>query len=176
MNKKQKSPKVKEVKPPKEKKLTDIQFIKIDMVLKMFKHLLPMYIEYKVDKQLCETFCGLNRSVIYDITSCSFFKLGLISDEALKKLKKTVQEHVYNRTLSARVIFQKLENNPDMTIEEFIEILKKYGVTITLTETEHNNLPKHTKGFYDKSIEDYENNGVYVKGLRESMEYWKSIE
>jgi hypothetical protein len=166
----------KKVKEPKDKKLTDIQFMKIDMVLKMFKCLLPLYIEYKSSKSQCKRFCGLNRSVIYDITSCNFFKVGLISEEALKKLEKTVEEHVYNRTLSSRVIFSKLEKNPNMTIEEFIEILKKYGTTITLTESEHNRLPKGTKGFYEKTCEDYENIGVNIIGLKECMAYLKSID
>jgi hypothetical protein len=166
----------KEVKVPKEKKLTDIQFSKIDMVLKMFKCLLPLYIEYKNNESQCVTFCGLNRSVIYDITSCSFFKVGLISDEALKKMEKNVEEHVYNRTLSSRVIFSKLEKNPNMTIEEFIEILKKYGTTITLTESEHNRLPKGTKGFYEKSYEDYVNIGANIPGFKDHMYYLKSID
>jgi len=162
-------------KSKKEKVLTDIQFTKIDMVLKMFKCLLPLYIECKDDEPRCVTFCGLNRSVIYDITSCSFFKVGLISDGALKKLERNVEEHLYNRTLSSRVIFSILEKNPDMTVEDFIKILKKYGTTITLTESEHNRLPKDTKGFYEKTYEDYEKIGVNVLGLRDYMEYLNSI-
>jgi hypothetical protein len=63
-----------------------------------------------------------------------------------------------------------------MTIEEFIEILKKYGTTITLTESEHNRLPKGTKGFYEKTCEDYENIGVNIIGLKECMAYLKSID
>ena len=176
MSKKEKTPKVKKEKKPKEKKLTDIQYIKIDMVLRMFKNNLPLYIEYEGDKQLCKTFCGLNRSVIYDITSCSFFKLGLISDEALKKLENTVQEHPFNRTLSSKVIFKKLKKNPDMTIEEFIEILKKYGTTITLTVSEHIRLSTNTMGFYVKTIEDFNNNGVYVNGLQETIAGWEPID
>jgi hypothetical protein len=165
----------KKVKEPKKKVLSDVQFIKIEMALEMYKCLLPLYIKYKNDEKKFKIFCGLNRNLIFDITKGDFFKVGLISEEALKKLEKTTQEHLYNRTLSSKIIFPKFEENPNMTVDEFIKILLKYGVTITMTCKEHNDLPKSMKGFYEKTHEDYENNGVYIPGLKEYIEYSKSI-
>jgi hypothetical protein len=46
----------------------------------------------------------------------------------MKGVEKCTDEHLYNRTFSSYVIFDKVDKNIEMTVEEFIEILKIYGV------------------------------------------------
>lgn len=153
------------------KKLTDKQKLKIDMTLEMFKLLLPMYISVKGDVDRFNFFCGSLRSQIYDI---SFFKTGLISEAAKNKSIKRVDEHLFNRTLSCKIIFEKLEKNPNMNVEEFISLLVKYCSTIKLTKIEHDKLTTNTGGMYKKTYSDYINCGILMEGLEEyinSLEY-----
>jgi len=152
------------------KKLTKKQTLKISMTLRMFKLLLPLYIEVKNDKDKFNYFCGSLRSQIYDI---SFFKTGLISDGAKNKSVKKVAEHLYNRTLSCWIIFEKLGVNPDMDEDEFTELLVKYCSTIVITKEEHDRMTSKTKGMYKKTINDYTDFGIIVNGLEE---YINSIE
>lgn len=146
------------------KKLTDKQSFKIKMTLRMFKLLLPLYIESKGDDEKYNYFCSSLRSQIYDI---SFFKTGLISEAAKDKTVKKVDEHLFNRKLSSKLIFDKLEENPNMSEDEFIELLFKYCSTIVITKEEHDRMTSKTKGFYYKTIQDYLEHGIIVNGLDE---------
>jgi hypothetical protein len=154
----------------KNKTLTEKQALKISMTLRMFKLLLPLYIEVKNQKEEYNYFCGSLRSQIYDI---SFFKTGLISEAAKVKSVKNVHEHLYNRTLACKIIFQELENNPDMDVEVFVNLLIKYCSTIVITKVEHDRMTNKTKGMYKKTINDYTDFGIVVDGL---VEYISSLE
>lgn len=170
--KKEKKPRVKKVKEPKEKKLSAVAMIKIKVALDKFKDQLVSYRRYKENGEWKELhyLCSFERSPIWDITKGGFFKLDFISEEAMKGVEKCTDEHLYNRTFSSYVIFDKVDKNIEMTVEEFIEILKIYGVTIKITESEHNRLPKSTRGNCEKTYEDYENIGIIIPGLKEYME------
>lgn len=180
-----KEPKVKEKKVKKELKkkekrdavLSDINLVKIEVALDMYKGHLPLYLEYKKNDEIkLNYFLGMSRSIIFDITKAKFFQVGLISEQALKKLEDITHEHLYNRKLSARKLFELLEQNPNMTVEEFIFFLKKYGTIIVVTKSEHNEITKKTKGLYEKTVEDYENAGVNIPGLDEYIIEMKKIE
>ena len=149
------------------KNLTEKQTLKISMTLRMFKLLLPLYIDVKDNEDKFNYFCGSLRSQIYDI---SFFKTGLISEGAKNKSVKKVDEHLYNRTLACRIIFEKLESNPNMTEEEFTKLLVKYCSTIVITKEEHDRMTNKTKGMYKKTINDYTDFGIIVNGLEDYID------
>jgi len=159
------------------------QLLKISETLKDYKALLPRYLEVRDNFELLFEFCKRQRSTIWDL---NMFKTGLLSEAVMeaKVLNKTLpknkkikitEEHVVNRTLTAKIVFDFLVKNPSMSMDEFVEIMSKYGSTIKLTKKEHDLLPKKTKGFHKKTISDYEDNGIIVPGLTEHIEYLNLI-
>lgn len=172
-----KEPKVKEKKVKNEAVLSDISLVKIEVALDMYKAHLPLYREYKKNDEIkLDQFLGISRSIIFDITKSKFFQVGLISEQALKKLEDNVHEHLYNRKFSSRRLFELLEQNPNMTVEEFIFFLKKYGTIIVVTKSEHSEITKKTKGFHEKTNQDYLDAGANIPGLEEYIIEMKKIE
>jgi hypothetical protein len=147
------------------KKLKDNQLLKISETFEDFKALVPRFISVKDDSEKFRLFCTRNRNQIWDL---QMFKTGLIS-EAAKGVKRELrtEEHFFNRSLSSKIIFEMLVENPEMTLDEFIKILVKYTSTIILTKEEHNRLTPLTKGSFKKSYQDYVNCGIIIYGLEE---------
>jgi hypothetical protein len=122
------------------------------------------------------------RSQIFDN---SFFDTGLISESAieLKKLIKNmtkeekrinnikkndnfklVKEHPVNRVVISALLLDEMMNKKIVELDQYINFISKYNVTITITKLEHNNL-SGTTGYYIKTIDDYRNRNIFVENL-----------
>jgi hypothetical protein len=167
--KSEKKPRVKKVKEPKVKpEFTETQLWKMRKLFKYFKSLVSDYLDDRNNEKDLSFFCNTFRSPIFDL---QFLKTGLISEAAkLVPYNMRAKDHYYNRKLSIHLIFEQVVNNIDMTFEEFVVILKRYGSTIIITKEEHARFKKDVQGMYLKTYRDYEDRGVDVPGLREYSE------
>jgi hypothetical protein len=143
------------------------QLTRIHLTLESFKSLLSIYDVIKNDSEKLKEFCSLHRNPIWDITSIKLFDTGLISEEGKKQSKKNlVSDHYIQRSKATKFIFDNLSENPNMNIDEFIDLLKKYGSTIKLTKEEHSivtNFAKKNKQYLNYEI--YGICGINIIGL-----------
>jgi hypothetical protein len=63
------------------------------------------------------------------------------------------------------IIFRELNDNPDMSVQGFIDLLRKYSSTVLLTEKEHKDITIYTKNKDVTNYMVYEQVGIHVKGL-----------
>jgi hypothetical protein len=137
----------------------------IKETLEDFRCLIPRFSEVKNNPELLRKFCSRNRNPLFDVTSNNQFKTGLGTKRALKTVKP-VEDHFIQRTKAVRIIFEKLEDNPDMEFEEFVSILKKYCSTVSLTKDEHTEVTKISKQESDMlNWEIYQKCGIVVEGI-----------
>jgi hypothetical protein len=80
---------------------------------------------------------------------------------------KPVNEHYIQRVKSTEIIFGELNMNPEMDIETFIYLIKKYSSTISLTKDEHRRITILTKGKDVMNYLMYEQAGIEIPGLIE---------
>ena len=139
---------------------------KIEETLEDFKCLLPRYNEVKGDRRKLKMFCSRNRNPIWDLTNIKYFKTGLKSQALMKSGEKGVSEHYIQRSLCMELVFRKLNENPNMSVEDFIEILRKYSSTVSLTQKEHKAITNFTKDTDVMNYLVYHKLGIKVKGLR----------
>jgi hypothetical protein len=78
-----------------------------------------------------------------------------------------VNEHYIPRVKSTEIIFEELHRNPDMGVEVFTYLIKKYSSTISLTKDEHKRITLLTKGKDVMNYVMYEEAGIEVPGLEE---------
>jgi|LakMenE18May11ns_1017448.scaffolds.fasta_scaffold9952387_2 hypothetical protein len=160
------------------KKLSPSQQVRIKACYILIKGCLKDCIEARNnDIILYDALVSSLRSQIFDV---SFFDTGLKSvgvielEKVIKEMKKNgmiselkkdefkiVKEHVVNRVVIVVLLLEYLQQNPDMTIEEFTDFLYKYNVTVTVTKMEHNSLSA-TTGYYIKDITDYESRNIII--------------
>jgi hypothetical protein len=145
--------------------ISKLKLRKIDGTLKDFKCLLPRYNEVKGDRILLKDFCSRNRNPIWDLTQSKFFKTGLKSEKLIQNGGKGKDEHYIQRSLCMQIIFRKINENPDMTNEEFIDLLKMYASTILLTNEEHKEITIYTRRTEIITYMAYSKVGIVVKGL-----------
>jgi hypothetical protein len=147
-----------------------ISILKIRMIeetLKDFKCLLVRYRECRGNPELVKEFCSRNRNPLFDITSIKYFKTGLKSEGLIKNGGIPVNEHYIPRVKSTEIIFEELHKNPDMGVEVFTYLIKKYSSTISLTKDEHRRITLLTKGKDVMNYVMYEQAGIEVIGLEE---------
>jgi len=158
-------------KKPKEKpEFNSRQLFKMEQLFKSYQFLKLRYIQVMDNMEELNCFCTLFRSQVFDF---QFLKTGLISEAAkLVPSNKRTKDHYFNRTLSCKLIFDEMVKNPNMTFEEFVVVLKKYGSTIIITKEEHSRFKKDAQGMYLKTYKDYESRGINILGL---IEYSKSL-
>jgi hypothetical protein len=114
------------------------QLSNIEETLEDFKVLLTRYRSVKGDETKLKQFFVRNRNPIWDITKCKFFKTGLISESAKNfPLTELVDDHFIQRSKAMRFIFSELDKDEDMSVNKFIQILKKYCSTVKLSKDEH---------------------------------------
>jgi hypothetical protein len=103
-----------------------------------FKVLLTRYHQVKDDETKLRAFFVRNRNPLWDLTKCKFYKTGLLSENA-KKLDKTdlVDDHYIQRSKGLKFVFAELDKDPEMSLESFIGIVKKYSSTVKLSKEEH---------------------------------------
>ena len=148
-------------------KLSKSQLENVSETLKDFRVLTQRYKEVKDDPFLLPKFYSRNRNPLFDVTQNSFFRTGLISESAANE-KKCVDDHFIQRSRALRFIFQELEKNPNISLKEFVQLLKKYCSTVKLTKEEHNKVTQFAKKNPDLlNYEIYPICGVKVAGLGE---------
>ena len=143
---------------------------KIGETYKDYRVLLRRWIEVKNCQKNSHEFCVRNRNPLFDITQCKFFNSGLGSELGLFRTKK-VMDHYIQRTKAVRIIFNELEKNPNMGVEKFTYLLKKYCSTVALTEEEHQKVTNYCKlNPYLYNYEAYEKCGIKIPGLKRFFE------
>ena len=150
--------------------LTKLKEHQIEETLKDFKCLLPRYNEVKGDRRKLKMFCSRNRNPIWDLTNIKYFKTGLKSQALMKSDEKGVSEHYIQRSLCMELIFRKLNENPSMTVEQFIKLLRKYSSTVSLTQKEHKAITNFTKDTDVMNYMVYHKLGIKVKGLKKFID------
>ena len=109
----------------------------IEETLEDFKVLLCRYKSIKNDEDKLKKFFVRNRNPIWDITNSKFFKTGLMSETAKNSHEELVDDHYIQRSKAMKFIFEELDKNKNMSVKEFIFLLKKYCSTVKLTKEEH---------------------------------------
>lgn len=143
---------------------------KIDETLKDFKALLPRYREVKGNAKLFQLFMSRNRNPLWDLSGNKIFKTGLKSRTFLESnTKGGVEDHFIQRTKSMKIVFHKLDENPDMSVEEFTNLIIAYSSTVTLTKDEHNTVTTFAKNNDMLNYQAYNVLGIEVVGLSEFM-------
>jgi len=150
--------------------ISKLKMLKIGETLKDFKCLIPRFNEVKNDKVLLKEFCSRNRNPIWDLTNINYFKTGLKSEGLILNGGKGVDDHYIQRSLCMEIIFNNLNENPDMDVEGFIKLLRLYSSTILLTEKEHKDITVYTKNTDVMNYVGYEKIGIEVKGLKEIID------
>jgi hypothetical protein len=145
--------------------LTKKQLIRIEETLKDFVCLLQRYEEVKNSPELLNIFLSRNRNPIFDLTVGKFWRTGLMSESCKTYQGKLVAEHYVPRKIAMGIIMEKLSENPSMSLDEFISILKKYSSTIYLTDIEHTKVNVMSKNTGKCGYEFYSECGIVVDGL-----------
>lgn len=145
--------------------LSDKQLIKIEETLKDFVCLIPRYIESKGNDKLYNMFLSRNRNPLFDMTGTKFWETGLSSNGAKLSSGKKVKDHYIPRKLAMGYIMDELVNNPNMSVDDFIVLCKKYASTVNLTKEEHNLVTLMAKNTGRPSYEFYSSCGIIVEGL-----------
>lgn len=148
-------------------KISKKKIILIDETLKDFKCLIPRYIEVRNNPILLKSFCSRNRNPLWDITNISYFKTGLLSESAKTSTEKLCDDHFIQRKLSIQLIMDSLVKNPEMSLNEFILLVKKYSSTVKITKEEHSQVSLKTKNSEIFNFKVYDELGIIVHGLNE---------
>lgn len=147
--------------------LTPNQLFNIQETLEDFKVLLVRYKQVKDDEIKLKSFFVRNRNPLWDLTNCKFFKTGLLSEGAKNSPKEDlVDDHYIQRSKGLKFIFSELEKNPNMTLDSFINIVKKYSSTVKLSKEEHAKVTTYAKKHTNYlNYETYLACGIKVDGL-----------
>ena len=146
-------------------KLSKEQLIKVEETLKDFVCLIPRYIEVKGNDKLYNMFLSRNRNPLFDMTGTKFWETGLSSNGVKSGGGKKVKDHYIPRKLAMGFIMDELVSNPNMSVDNFIILCKKYASTVTLTEEEHSLVTLKAKNTGRPNYEFYEYCGIIVEGL-----------
>ena len=147
--------------------LNQNQLSNVRETLEDFKVLLTRYQQVKNDETKLRSFFVRNRNPLWDLTNCKFFKTGLLSECAKKKKKKDlVDDHYIQRSKGLKFVFSELEKDPNMTLDTFITIVKKYSSTVKLSKEEHAKVTSFAKKNPTYlNYETYLACGIKVEGL-----------
>jgi len=148
-------------------KITKVKERMIGETLKDFKCLLVRYRECRGNEDLVKEFCSRNRNPLFDITNIQYFQTGLKSKGLIENGGVAVGEHYIPRVKSTEIIFEELHRNPDMGVEVFTYLIKKYSSTISITKDEHKRITLLCKGKDVMNYLMYEQAGIEVPGLME---------
>lgn len=148
-------------------KLNKKQLIKVEETLKDFICLVPRYLEVKDNPSLYDMFLSRNRNPLFDLTLNKFWETGLSSNGFKLGQGKKVKDHYIPRKLAMGFIMRVLSLNPNITLDEFIDLCKKYASTVNLTEQEHKLVTQKAKKTGKPNYEFYESCGIVVEGIDE---------
>ena len=147
--------------------LNQNQLFSAQETLEDFKVLVKRYKEVKNDETKLKSFFVRNRNPLWDLTGCKFYKTGLLSEGAKKVDKKDlVDDHYIQRSKGLKFIFTELEKDPNMKLDVFINIVKKYSSTVKLSKEEHVKVTSFAKKNPTYlNYETYLACGIKVEGL-----------
>jgi hypothetical protein len=137
----------------------------VEETLKDFLCLIPRYIEVKDNPKLYDMFLSRNRNPLFDMTGTKFWETGLLSERAKNTKDKKVKDHYIPRKLAMGFIMDELVKNPNMLVDDFIVLCKKYASTVTLTEEEHNLVTLRAKNTGRPNYEFYSSCGIFIEGI-----------
>jgi len=143
---------------------------KIIETLLDFKALLPRYRDLKDNRRMLHLFFSRNRNPLWDLSSNKMFRTGLRSSKFITEGGEPVEDHFIQRTKAMRLIFKSLDNNPDMNVEEFTNLIIGIGSTVTLTKEEHGIVTGYCKEYNILNYQAYSSLGIEVEGLTEFLE------
>ena len=145
-------------------RLKDSQIKKIDMTLNIFKCQIGLYESIKNDPDGLDNFFSLNRNPLFDLTNISYFRTGLESQGVIDG-GKPVHDHFIQRKYAMKILFEKLSENKNMTLDEFVVFLVEYGSTVAITKEEHQVVTMRAKNTTDLNYELYERCGIIIEGI-----------
>ena len=90
-----------------------------------------------------------------------------MSESAKTSTDKLCDDHFVQRKLSMKLIMDSLVKNQNMTVDEFIKLIKKYSSTVKITRDEHTQVSQRTKNNNLYNFKVYEELGIIVNGLDE---------
>lgn len=143
--------------------------LKCEETLKDFKCLLLRYREVKNDVKLFKMFMTRNRNPLWDLSNSSELRTGLKSKRVIESNVKGVDDHFIQRSKAMKNIFFELDNNPDMDVNDFIKVLKKYSSTVELTKEEHGKVTGLSRTRDVLNYQLYTELGIEVDGLHGIM-------
>lgn len=143
--------------------------LKCNETLKDFKCLLPRYREVKNNVKLFKMFMTRNRNPLWDLSNSSELKTGLKSNKVIESLVKGVDDHFIQRSKAMKNIFYELELNPEMDLNTFINLLKRYSSTVELTKEEHNKITGISRTRDVLNYQLYSELGIEIEGLDQYM-------
>lgn len=138
---------------------------KISETLKDYKCLIPRYTEVKNEPKLLNLFLSRNRNPIWDLSNNKIFITGLKSELLIESGGLSVEDHFIQRTKANRLIFNKLESNPNMELNDFITLLKALISTVSITKEEHSIVTAYAKKHDMLNYQAYKPLNIVVKGL-----------
>lgn len=143
--------------------------LKCDETLKDFKCLLVRYREVKDNVKLFKMFMTRNRNPLWDLSNSTELRTGLKSRQVIDANVKGVDDHFIQRSKAMKNIFFELNNNPDMDLDSFIVLLKKYSSTVELTKEEHGKVTGLSRSRDVLNYQLYSELGIVVEGLENHM-------
>lgn len=143
--------------------------LKCEETLKDFKCLLHRYREVKSDTKLYKMFMTRNRNPLWDLSNSAELRTGLKSKSVIQTGKKGVDDHFIQRSKAMKNIFFEIDCNPDMTLDQFILLIRKYSSTIELTKEEHNKVTSLSKSRDVLNYQVYTELGIEIDGLDELL-------
>jgi len=146
-------------------KLNKKQLVKVEETLKDFICLVPRYLEVKDNPSLYDMF--LSRNPLFDLTLNKFWETGLSSNGFKLGQGKKVKDHYIPRKLAMGFIMRELSLYPNITLDEFIGLCKKYASTVNLTEQEHKLVTQMAKKTGKPNYVFYTKCGIIVEGIDE---------
>lgn len=147
--------------------LNQKQLFKAQETFEDFKVLSVRYQQVKDDETKLRAFFVRNRNPLWDLTQCKYYQTGLLSEGAKKLGKKDlVDDHYIQRSKGLKFVFAEIEKDPNMSLETFISIVKKYSSTVKLSKEEHAKVTSFAKKNPTYlNYETYLACGIKVEGL-----------
>jgi|688.fasta_scaffold01096_58 hypothetical protein len=146
-------------------KLTNKQLVKCNETLKDFVCLIPRYLEVKDNDELYDMFLSRNRNPLFDLTNTKFWETGLSSNGAKVNGVKVVKDHYIPRKIAMGYIMEELSNNPEISLNDFVLLCKKYASTVSLSEDEHSLITIRAKNTGKCNYEFYSECGIIIEGM-----------
>ncbi len=147
------------------KTFTEKKMKKFQMSLDSFRCLIPMYEKVKDNPQELYDFCMLHRNPAFDISGTSQFNTGVISKSARNSQSKKCKDHFIQRSLSMKFVFDEIHRNPNMEINQFIEICLRYFSFVTVTKQEHDMVTSMAKKTGKYNFQLYRKCGIKLYGV-----------